>query len=108
MRLPHTVTRLRAPLVEDRRGEERPDWPNAVASDPFAAWVQQRSAEERLEPARREQRTTWLLVTRNPDLVATDRIVWAGDTYEIDGEPNVLETSRGFHHLEASLLRVTG
>lgn len=108
MRYPHTVTRLRASLVPDRRGDDRRDWPNAVESEGLRAWVQQRSAAEVIEPARDEDRSSWLMFSPVNDWLTADRVVWRGRTFEIDGEPNVLETRRGFHHVEAVLLLVAG
>lgn len=108
MRYPHTVTRLRPPLVEDRRGDERRDWPNAEATPDLRVWVQQRSATEQVDATRDEQRTSWLMFSGVNDWLTTDRVLWQGRTFEVDGEPQVLQTPRGFHHVEVSLLRVAG
>lgn len=108
MRYPHTVTRLRAPLSEDRRGDLRRDWTAAVETPGLRVWVQQRSAAELIDATRDEDRSSWLMFSGVNDWQTADRVVWQGRTYEVDGEPNVLETPRGFHHVEAVLLRVAG
>lgn len=106
--LPHRPVRLRAPLVEDRRGDERRDWTAAVESDPFPARIEMQAASESTEPGRQPQTTTWLLLTNLSDLTTADRVLWDGATYEVDGPPRLLISRRRFHHLEASLLRVAG
>jgi hypothetical protein len=112
---PHTVTRVRAPaLTPDAYGNVEPDWANAARTD-IAAWVQQDQRSETYLDGRTPIEQSWLLMSNDAalDLLATDRIEWAGHptgtkTYTIEGEPEPTYTPAGFHHWECTLKLTSG
>ena len=107
MRLPHTVTVLRAPLVTDAKGNKVRDWTTATQT-PAAAWVQPLTSDE--QTLGQDRVTSRWRIFLDPETVAlaTDRIVWQGDTYQVDGEIQAWVTQVGVHHYEGYLLRVSG
>ncbi|GAA3781172.1 phage head completion protein [Micromonospora maritima] len=99
------VTRLRAPLAEGPYGNEERDWDNPEQAT-WPAEVQPVSSTE--DVVNQQQTVTrWrLIVGPSADLVATDRVVWDGATYEIDGDVERWKRRNVLHHLEAVLMRV--
>jgi hypothetical protein len=83
------------------------DWSDAARTDTddVPAYIEQRTTTE-LVNGRDTTVTRLLFITNELGINATDRIVWNGDTYEVDGDPAVLQTPDGPHHLEAALLIV--
>lgn len=107
MRLPHVVSVTRAPLVSDGKGGVFPDWPNAVTSSTPAAWVQPVSSDEQSLNEDRVVARWKIFLPPAVDLLPTDRLVWDGETYQVDGEVQLWDVGRPHHH-EAFLLRVIG
>lgn len=114
MKFPHTVTRVRAPLVAGYGGQVIRDWANAVSTSGLSASVQAESASE-LTEHRQTTVTAWkLYLPAGSSLLATDRIEWSGVTdpdtgavvpLEVDGE--VEDWSRGERgHVKARLTKV--
>lgn len=99
------VTRLRAPLVDGPYGNQTRDWANATAVT-YAAEVQPVSSTEEVVNQQRTETRWRLFLGPSADLEATDRILWDGDTYEVDGEVERHKRRGALHHLEAVLLRV--
>lgn len=105
MRLHDTITRLRAPLVTAGYGNNKRNWAAATSTDFLVHW----SAKAVDEVVGDEPR----IVTRGKvlggpdlDLEATDRVLFAGDTYEVDGDV-MLSFQRGqLHHVRAMLRRI--
>ncbi len=62
---------------------------------------------EQLEASRGRGASIWRLFLL-PDIAIgpTDRVVVDGESFEVDGRPDVLATPRGPHHIEARLRRV--
>lgn len=87
-----SVTRLRASRVPDDRGNQVDDWstPTTVAI-PGCSVQPGVTSEDRLN-----RDTTLIAYTviapAGIDVLSTDRIVYSGQTYEIDGEPERWET----------------
>jgi hypothetical protein len=101
-----TVTRLRAPLVADSYGNQKPDW-TAPASQDFLVHWSAKAGSEVLgdEP----QTVTRVKLMGNPDLdlLATDWIVGPdGETYEVDGDVMRSYRKSQLHHIRAFLRRV--
>jgi Phage head-tail joining protein len=99
------VSILRAPLVAGDYGNQDRDWQNA-ASTTSPAEIQPIKAGEAVV---NEQRTItrWrVFLPASSNLVSTDRVSWAGATYEVDGEVEQWTRRRRLHHLEAVLQRV--
>lgn len=105
-----SVTVLRATETPDPRyGTLRRDWANPTATVVKGCAVQQVSATE--ADVDREYAATHvrLFAPADADLAATDRVEYAGTTYEVDGEPAVwLDEAGRPHHIEAELKRMTG
>ena len=106
--LPHSVTTLRAPLTTDAKGNQIRDWPNATIGGPWAAFVQPaQSSEELINQDRVISR--WKLFTAPAaDILPTDRVIWSGLTFFVDGEVQAWDVGGGTHHHEGFLRRVVG
>ena len=110
-----TLVRVRAPLVSDRYGNQKPDWADAARVSVLGVNIQPAAARV---PASEEQTvdrqttvTRWLLQTApgvDLDLLETDRIEWDGMVLEVDGKvgrwPDPF--GPGAHHVEAELKEV--
>lgn len=107
MRLPHTAVALRAPLISDGKGNSIRDWAHAT-STPFAAWIQPVSSDEQMLNQERVVSRWRLFAEPAADVVATDRVVWNGRTFQVDGEVQAWDTGNGVHHWEGFLRLVTG
>ena len=106
MRLSDTVTRLRAPLIAGPYGNEERDWDNAPPGVVYPAEVQPVSSTEDVVNIQQTQTRWRLFLGPDADLEATDRIVWDGDTYEVDGEVERWKRRGTLHHHQAVLLLV--
>ena len=84
---PHTVTILRAPQVPGDYGTgTQADWPNAVEATVEGCSVQPVSGDE-YNVDRDSTLSRWQAwLPPEADVTSTDRITWAGDTYDVDGE----------------------
>lgn len=100
------VARLRAPLVAGGYGNQAPDWPHATSVTYPAAVGPLTTSEDVVD----QQQTTIrlrLILPASADVAAADRIVWGGQTYEIDGEVVAVKRRGRIHHHEAVLVKVT-
>lgn len=82
-----TVTRLRAPLVDDGHNNAVPNWSAATSTPITGCSVQPGSTDEVLE-----NRDTTLIqwtvyAPSTADVLSSDRISYLGVEYEIDGQP---------------------
>lgn len=100
------VTVRRAPLVVDRYNGSRRDWGAAVEHEVMAS-VQPDRADE-AHSADRDQFTSRLLMVAEPDsdVLGTDRVVWRGLVYEVDGDPQYWPEP--IPHVELHLRLVAG
>ena len=107
-----TVTVVRAPLVTDRYNAQVRDWANATSTPLTDCRVQPLAASGGLiiEPGRDAVVTRWkLLAPDGADVLASDRIVWQGKTYEVDGDVELWSSPTGsLAHVEGLLKRVEG
>lgn len=81
----HTITVVRAPLVDDGRGNRARDWPNA-AEHTLGGWAIDTGGTTEDESNRDGSSTEYLL--RGPieaDVVATDRVRLFGALFHING-----------------------
>lgn len=81
----HQIVRLRAPLVDDGRGNQTRDWPNA-AEKPLDGWAIDAGATAEDTTNRDGSSTAYTL--RGPldaDIEATDRVRLFGETFLVDG-----------------------
>lgn len=105
MILSDAVVRQRAPLIAGPYGNQQRDWPNAT-SVTYTAELQPVSSTEDIVN-QQQTVTRWrLFLGPDADLQATDRVVWDGDTYEVDGDVERWKRWGVLHHVEAVLMRV--
>lgn len=109
MELRTEITRLRAPLVSDGYGNQRPDW-TSPASQVFGVHWSAQSVSEVVGDV--PQTVTRIKLFGWPpfDLEATDRIVGPdGNTYEVDGDVmrSYHPRTGALHHIRAFLRRVS-
>jgi hypothetical protein len=101
-----SITVQRAPLVAGSYGNSSRNWAAATSTDYLVHW----SAQSVTEVVGDEART----ITRGKifggpdlDLEATDRVVFDGDLYEVDGDIMRSYLRGQLHHIRAFLKRVT-
>jgi hypothetical protein len=84
---PHTVVVVRAGTsAEDEYGNEIPGWNDPTETTVTGCSVQPVVGTENLS-GRDTVVSRWqLFAPDGTDLLATDRVEWDGDTYEVDGE----------------------
>lgn len=104
--LPHTVTWQQPGTRTDGYGNTTADWTGATETA-LRGFMQPLSGQENTD-ARDAQIGDWVLFTDEPAISGADRIVWAGDTYEVIGPPARFDDLGGFHHIEARLRIVEG
>ncbi|PWG13894.1 hypothetical protein DF268_08460 [Streptomyces sp. V2] len=109
-----SVTRVRAPVTEDRYHNKKRDWGSAQHAQIDGVNVQPAGAPVRSEEGTDDRQTTvtsWVLQTPEGvdlDLLETDRIIFDGMTMEVDGKvarwPDPF--GPGVHHAEARLKEI--
>ena len=105
MLLSDSIVRRRAPLVTGAYGKQVRDWAQAT-SVTYQAEVQPVSSTEDVVNAA-ETETRWRIwLHPSADLAASDRVVWDGATYEVDGDVERWKERGRLHHLRAVLVRV--
>ncbi|MEV1321960.1 hypothetical protein AB0J14_38430 [Micromonospora arborensis] len=106
MRLRDQIVRVRAPLIGGSYGNQDRDWGNAQPGVEYPADVQPVSSTE--DVVNQQQTVTrWrLFLGPDADLLATDRVVWDGATYEVDGDVERWKRRGRLRHLQAVLMRV--
>lgn len=107
MRFPHTITRLRAPLTTDGKGNQIRDWATATSAS-FAGWIQPVSSDELTLNQERIVSRWRLFAEPSADVISTDRISWGGKTFQVDGEIQAWDAGSGVHHYEGFLRSVSG
>jgi hypothetical protein len=105
------VTVMRAPIVTDTHGREVRDWTSAVAVATGRASIQHYLA---LEEDIDRQTTTEAarLFTDTSDMrgviLAEDRVVYAGRTWEVTSPPEEFRLFSRYHHTEMFVRYVDG
>ena len=105
MKLSDTVQRLRATATGDGYGNDQLDW-SVPDTQTLPAEVQPLSAAENVVD---QQRTTtrWRMwLGPHVDVLATDRFVWDGDTFEVEGDVERWKIRGRLHHLKVILIKV--
>jgi len=104
-----TVTRLRAPLLDDGYGNKYRDWPNAASVAVTSCRWQPLSSDEVLASRNGVELVARLLAPRDADIVPDDRVTFGGVTFEVDGEPLRHRSPSGVAaHAEVLLRRFDG
>lgn len=104
--LPITVSWVRPGTTTNGYGDTVPDYDNATTSSLPVMIEQRRTVEE--QDGRDATVTTLVLFTNELAVGAVDRFVWAGATFEADGEPWVVHSPAGPQHSEVTIKRVEG
>jgi hypothetical protein len=104
--LPISVTWVRPGATVDAYGNTVDDW-DTVTSSPLDVMIEQRRTVEQRD-GRDVTVTTLVLFTNELAVAAIDRFVWGDATYDVDGDPWIVQAPDGPHHVEAALLRVEG
>jgi hypothetical protein len=109
MRLRDRVTVLRSVPVTGPYGTQEPDW-TVPAQVIYPAEVQPivKPSDEALVNQDRTKTILRAFLPAMVDLQATDRVVWAGLTYEVDGEPKHWYRAGRPHHVQVLLVRTVG
>lgn len=103
----HDVTILHPESGVDANGFTRKAFDDLTGED-VKGWITQAGSSE-ARGDREAQTSTWTLVLPSDvPIAATDRVVWQGVTFEVDGAPNLARTPRGAHHTEVPLRVVDG
>jgi hypothetical protein len=100
-----SITVQRAPLVSGSYGNQARNWAAATSAAFLVHW----SAQSVTEVVGDEARTiTRGKILGNPDLdlEAADRVVFAGETYEVDGDVMRSYRRGQLHHVRAFLKRI--
>lgn len=108
MRLgPHTITVVRAGFLTDRYGNQTSerDWVNAAEHTQPGCSVQGQPSSEFTRDRDTVVIRKELYAPVDTDLLATDRVRWEGNTYDVNGEPQVERHGTAVDHLYALLRR---
>lgn len=103
--LTDTITRLRAPLISTGYGNSGRDWNNPT-SQVYACYVSFASSTE--DVVNLDQTQTRAKVTLGPeaDIDPTDRMLYRGNTYEVEGDVMPSLRRGVLHHQRVVLRRV--
>ncbi|MFI6032954.1 hypothetical protein ACIBBD_01990 [Streptomyces sp. NPDC051315] len=108
-----SAVRLRAGEKTDRGGNTVPDWSNPASLTITGLNIQPNGQSEDVDEQRDLSVTGYRVQSAEgtaPDIVATDRIEWNGDLFEVDGEvarwPDLFTDA--VHHIEFVIKRATG
>lgn len=108
-----TAVRVRAGVKTDRGGNTVPDWSSPNRLTVTGLNVQPTSQSEDVDEQRDAAITGYRVQSTEgtaPDIKATDRIEWAGQSFEVDGEvavwPDLFTDT--VHHIEFVMVRATG
>lgn len=105
-----SVTRQRAPLSDDGRGNTIPNWSGTLSTSTITGCrVQPLTSEELVENRYASDVTFRLLAPYGSDITYLDRIVAAEGTFEVWGEPESHKSpTSAAAHDEVMLRRVDG
>ena len=108
-----TLPGLGADTVTRLRGQSRDNWGNTTGTDTEAditgCSVQPASAIELTDRGDLLVTNVTVYAPAGTDLLATDRVRWAGDVYEVDGAPARWNDDTGTEdHVQAQLKLVQG
>jgi hypothetical protein len=106
MRLHDTITRLRAPLVSAGYNTFKRNWA-AAASQEFVVHWSTKSVDEVIGDQPRTVTRGKIFGGPDLDLENTDRVLFDGDTYEVDGQIMRSYRQGQLHHVRAILRRIT-
>lgn len=98
---------LRPAWTTTAHNDRKADWAHATSTT-VRCWVSQQSSRE-IRDGRAAEIRQWVgFFEAGTDIVAGDRVVVDGSTFEVDGPPHRAWSPRGEHHVEAILVAVEG
>lgn len=100
-----TITRQRAPLVSGPYGNSTRDWTNAT-SVVYSCYVSFVSSTEQVVNLDETQTRAKVTLGPTADVEPTDRMLYRGDTYEVDGTVMPSLRRGALHHQRVVLRRV--
>lgn len=106
MQLHDTITRLRAPLTSAGYGNQSRNWAAATSTDFVVHWST-KAVDEVIGDEPRTVTRGKIFGGPDLDLLATDRVLFDGDTYEVDGDVMNSYRQGQLHHVRAMLRRIT-
>ncbi|MFF9240103.1 hypothetical protein ACF1AL_14890 [Streptomyces sp. NPDC014801] len=108
-----TAVRVRAGTKTDRGGNTIPDWSNPNRLTVSGLNIQPNAQSEKVDEQRDATITGYRVQSAEgtaPDIKASDRIEWNGQTFEVEGEvaswPDLFTDAT--HHIEFAMVRATG
>lgn len=108
-----SAVRVRAGVKTDRGGNTVPDWSRPDRLTVTGLNIQPNNQAEAADEQRDAVITGYRVQSDEgivPDIKATDRIEWNGQTFEVDGEvatwPGLFTDTT--HHIEFAMVRATG
>lgn len=105
-----TIQIIRGTVTTDQYGSERIDWSSVTVHASGKATIQHFTSTE--EDMDRQTTIEGLRLVSDDkrlfDFLPTDRVVYAGKTYEVDGEIQLWRLFGKPHHVEVYLRRVVG
>lgn len=104
-----TITIVRADTTTDSYGNRVRDWDDTTETT-VPAHVQPASASEDRGAREREQAVSGYVVwvDTGTDVQAADRVVWAGRTFDVDGDPSVWSAPFVGGHVEFRMTAARG
>lgn len=103
--LADTITRLRAPLVSGGYGNQGRDWANATSTN-YPCYVSFVSSTEDVVNLDQTQTRAKVSLGPDADIDPTDRMVYRGITYEVEGDVMPSMRRGALHHQRVVLKRV--
>jgi hypothetical protein len=100
-----TITRLRAPLIDAGYGNQTRDWTTPTSVDFRVKWSFKR-VDETVGDEPHTVTRGYLVGGPDLDLEATDRVIFQGLLYEVDGEVMRSYRRGQIHHVRAYLHRI--
>lgn len=99
------ITRVRAPLIAAPYGNASPDWANATSTD-YPCYVSFVSSTEDVVNLDQTQTRAKVSLPPDADIEPTDRMVYRGSTYEVEGDVMPSMRRGVLHHQRVVLKRV--
>ncbi len=109
----HNAVLVRPAVTTDSYRNQRLDYGADATRTAVSGWLQQDARAEPAVEGRTPQTQRWLWMSNDTDILARDRLEWAGHpagpaVYEVDGPPEPVYAAGVLHHVEATLKRVEG
>lgn len=111
MRFRDTLTRLRAPTGTSVDGMQVQNWKSDESTwtkTDYPCEFQPLGSTEDIVAQQRTESTHRAFLPADADVLATDRLRFLGDDYQVDGQPELWRSRGANHHLEVLAFRIEG